>query len=170
MADVDFSRVPEYFHGYIKKLDEGELLETAFRDHPSVFVSFLQQVPEEKWGYRYAPGKWSIREVVQHVIDAERVFCYRALSFARKDKTPLPGFDENVYALSSGADNRSKNSLLEELAAVQKASALLFGSFNKEQMEEDGVANGKKIYVKAIGFIIAGHSLHHQQILKERYL
>src|SRR5205807_1491219 len=114
--------------------------------------------------------KWSIKEVVQHIIDAERIFSYRALTFARKDEGPLPGFDEEQFARESKASGRSKRDLLDELADVQKASRSLFRSFDEEQLINTGIANGKPIQVKAIGFIIIGHSLHHKNIISERYL
>ena len=169
MAEVDLSRVPEFYHGYIKKAATA-LLSEAFREHQTQFVSFLREIPEERWDYQYAPGKWSIKELVQHVIDAERIFGYRALCFARKDKTPLPGFEENDYVAASNAGERTKEDLIQELSTVQRSTAQLFASFGPQQLEQEGVANGRAIYVKAIGYIIVGHVLHHQQILRERYL
>jgi hypothetical protein len=130
----------------------------------------LQKIAPEKWDYRYAEGKWSIKEMIQHLIDAERVFCYRALNFARHDVHPLPGFDENKFAEVAKADRRTKEDLLEELSTVQKASALLFRSFDEEQLDSSGMANGTPNYVKAIGFTIVGHTRHHMKILRERYL
>ena len=130
----------------------------------------LKNIPDEKWDYRYAEGKWTIKELVQHIIDAERIFCYRALNFARKDRSELPGFDENEFAAVSKADKRSKQDLLDELATVQKSSMQLFASFDDEQLNESGKANGNSIYVNGIGFIIVGHTMHHLNILKERYL
>jgi hypothetical protein len=169
MPNVDLSRVPAYYHGYISQVKPGEL-EAAFQVHRTELYELLKSIPESKWDYRYAEGKWSIREVVQHIIDAERIFCYRALRFARKDETPLPGFDENIYVDNSDAGRRSKDELLEELLAVQLSSSHLFKSFTNEQLEQAGTANGKSIYVKGIGFIIVGHALHHKNILVERYL
>lgn len=169
MANVDLSRVPEYYHKYIN-LAIGEDLESAFEKHQTELVSFLKEIPKKKWNYRYAEGKWSIKEVVQHIIDAERVFAYRALCFARKDQTPLPGFDENIFAASAKADERSKKDLIKELKAIQESSALLFSSFDEEQLEQPGVASGKPTYVKGIAYILLGHALHHKKILEERYL
>lgn len=169
MANVDLSRVPEFYHGYINLVAENDL-QQAFQHHQATVLSALKNIPAEKWDYRYAGGKWSIKEVVQHMIDAERIFCYRALRFARKDETPLPGFEENDYAKVAKADRRTKEDLLEELSTVQKSSALLFASFDEEQLNESGISNGKSIYVKAIGYIVIGHALHHKNILLERYL
>src|SRR5689334_14228100 len=100
MPNVDLSRVPAFHHNYIGQVQQQEL-DDALKAHTIQFVELLNSIPESKWNYRYAEGKWSIKEVVQHVIDAERIFCYRALCFARKDETPLPGFDENTYTDNS---------------------------------------------------------------------
>jgi uncharacterized damage-inducible protein DinB len=169
MANVDLKRVPKFYHNYISQVKEADLAR-AFQNHQTDFVSFLTNIPEDKWNYRYTEGKWSIKELVQHVIDAERIFCYRALRFSRKDKTELPGFEENDYAPASRADRRTKADLLEELKTVQKSSAQLFASFDEEQLNESGSANGSSVYVKAIGFIIVGHALHHKNVLSEKYL
>lgn len=169
MTNVDLSRVPEFYHGYINYVAESDL-KKAFQKHQADLISTLSQIDSTQWNFRYAPGKWSVKEVVQHVIDAERIFCYRALCIARKEKSSLPGFDENTYANASKADNRTKEDLLEELSIVQKSSAQLFNSFDEEQLNESGIANGKSIYVKAIGYILIGHALHHQKIILEKYL
>jgi uncharacterized damage-inducible protein DinB len=169
MANVDLSRVPEFFHKYINLVAENDLSK-AFQEHQTGLISFLKQIPAENWSYRYAPGKWSIAEVVQHIIDAERIFCYRALCIARKDKTSFPGFEEDDYAAASKADKRTKEELMDELSAVQRSTMLLFASFDEEMLEENGISNGKPVYVKAIGNIIIGHGLHHKNILSERYL
>jgi DinB superfamily len=107
---------------------------------------------------------------LQHVIDAERIFTYRALRFARKDHTPLPGFDENVFAENAKADKRDWYELLEEFKVVRKAPEYLFNSFDKDQLEATGLANNSPTYVLGIGFLLIGHSLHHQRIIEERYL
>lgn len=169
MSNVDLSRVPEYYHRYINLAIHDDL-QTAFEKHQTELVSFLKDIPKKKWNYRYAEGKWSIKEVVQHIIDAERVFAYRALCFARKDQTPLPSFDENIFAANSKADERSKKDLIKELKTVQESSAQMFNSFDEEQLEQPGVASGKPTYVKGIAYIVLGHVLHHKKILEERYL
>jgi len=169
MSNVDLSRVPEYYHKYINLAIENNI-KTALEKHQSELISFLKEVPKKKWNYRYAEGKWSIKEVVQHMIDAERVFSYRALCFARKDHTPLPSFDENSFAANSQADNRSKKDLLKELKTVQLSSAQMFSSFDDEQLDQSGIASEKSTYVKGIAYIVVGHALHHKKILEERYL
>jgi uncharacterized damage-inducible protein DinB len=169
MAALDLTRVPVYYHKYIAKVEETELSK-AFIGHGKELAAILKDLPADKWNYRYAPGKWSIKELVQHLIDAERIFCYRALTFARKDKTALPGFEENDYATNSEADRRTPESLLNELQIVQQSTAALYNSFSEEQMEQSGKANDQSIYVRALGFIIIGHSIHHLSVMKERYL
>jgi uncharacterized damage-inducible protein DinB len=169
MANVDLSRVPEYYHRYINLAIDDDL-QTAFKKHQTELISFLKDIPKKKWDYRYAEDKWSIKEVVQHIIDAERVFAYRALCFARKDQTPLPSFDENIFAANSKADERSKKDLIKELKTVQESSAQLFRSFDEEQLGQPGIASGKSTYVKGIAYIVVGHALHHKKILEERYL
>jgi len=169
MSYVDLSRVPEYYHKYIN-LAINDNLKSALERHQTELLSFLKNIPKKKWNYRYAEGKWSIKEVVQHIIDAERVFTYRALCFARKDQTPLPGFDENVFAANSNADDRTKKDLLKELRFVQASSVQMFDSFNEEQLSQPGIANEKPFYVQALAYIMVGHTLHHKKILEERYL
>ena len=169
MSNVDLSRIPEYFHRYVN-LAINDDLKTAFEKHQKELISFLKEIPKKKWNYRYAEGKWSIKEVVQHIIDAERVFVYRALCFARKDQTPLPAFDENLFAANSKADNRTKKDLIRELKTLQESSAQLFNSFDEEQLEQPGIASGKPTYVKGVAYILLGHALHHKQLLEERYL
>ena len=169
MSHVDLSRVFEYYHKYINLAIDDDL-KTALEKHQVKLLSFLKGIPKKKWNYRYAEGKWSIKEVVQHIIDAERVFTYRALCFARKDQTPLPSFDENIFAANSKAEDRSKKELLKELRTVQDSSAQLFGSFDEEQLNQSGIASDKPTYVKGIAYIVVGHSLHHKNILEERYL
>ena len=169
MSQIDYARVPEYYHRYIKQVAAQELGE-ALKSSSAAFIKQLSGLPPEIWAYRYAEDKWTVKQVVQHVIDAERVFCYRALRFARADKTELPGFDENSYADAAPAAGRSGEDLIEELSSVQKASLLLFASFSEEELERSGMANGKSIYVRGIGYVMAGHTKHHQSILIERYL
>ena len=169
MSHPDLSRVPEFYHGYINKT-KGDDVMTALRNSTRELFSLLKSIPPEKHDHRYAEGKWTVKEVVQHMIDGERVFSYRALRFARKDDTPLPGFDENLFAQTAKADKRSWNDLVEEFAALRKSTESMFASFDNEQLEQSGVANENSTYVLGIGYILAGHVNHHCQIIKERYL
>ena len=169
MPRPDLSRVPEFYHGYISKVKENDLM-PALRNSTSELFDMLNAIPKEKYEYRYAEGKWTVKDVVQHMIDGERVFTYRALRFARKDDTPLPGFEENLFAQTAKADKRNWNDLVEEFSALRKASEAMFASFDNDQLEATGVANERSTYVLGIGYILAGHVLHHCQIIKERYL
>ncbi|MDT0293186.1 DinB family protein [Mesonia ostreae] len=120
--------------------------------------------------YRYAEDKWTPKEMLLHLIDSERIFCTRALRFARKDKTLLSGYDHEDFVKESGANTRSLESLLEEYNMQRQSSILLFKSFTKDMLQRKGNANGLEVSVAALGLIISGHELHHVQILKERYL
>lgn len=168
MLQADLSRVPSFYHGYVNLVKETNL-DDAFQQHRVELKSLLNTLTPAQWNFQYAPGKWSIKDLVQHVIDGERIFCYRALSFSRNDITPLPGFDENSFAQAAHADRRSEKELLEELITVQLSTSQLFQSFSTTQLDASGIANGNSIYVAAIGFIIIGHTRHHCNILIERY-
>ena len=136
----------------------------------SSFTGFMRGIPESKRHYRYSEGKWSISDLFQHIIDGERIFACRALRFARKDETPLPGFEENDYAEIAMADKRNWEDLLNEFTSLRQSNLAMFASFDEEAMERDGTANGSRIYVRGIGFVMVGHINHHQAILRERYL
>ena len=169
MHSVDLNRVPAYYHKYIQRVNEENVID-AIITLQNELNSFLAAIPEAKWVHKYAEDKWTIKELVQHVTDAERIFCYRALCFSRNEKGSLPGFDENEYVVASNANDRSKESILNELKTVQAATLSLFESFTEEQLNVQGIANGNPVYVKGIGYIVAGHARHHMAILKERYL
>jgi hypothetical protein len=169
MPRPDLTRVPDYYHKYIDQT-EGDDLKAVFKKQTRSIDKFLGDIPKSKRNFRYADGKWTIKELLQHIIDTERVFAYRALCFARKDTTPLPGFDENNYAANSKTEKRKWKDLADDFRAVRKSTELLFGSFDDEQLESSGTASGKPNYVLGIGFIIAGHANHHINIIKERYL
>jgi hypothetical protein len=165
----DLQRVPEFYHGYINQVKEDDLMR-AFKNQTPVLINFFESIPQNKHDYAYAEGKWTIKEVLQHLIDGERIFCYRALRFARKDDTPLPGFDENLFAETAKADKRNWNDLVEEFKAVRRSSELLFGSFDEEQLDASGVSNNHSNYVLGFGYITVGHTLHHMKVISERYL
>lgn len=169
MARPDLSSTPPFYHNYIN-LVPGDDLMTAFKNETPAFTLFLESIPSGKHDFRYAEGKWTIRDLLQHIIDAERIFAYRALRFARKDTTPLQGFDENLYGETSKAFKRDWEELLEEFKTVRKSSELLFGSFDEEQLNAIGVSSNKSISVLAIGYIVVGHAIHHKKIVSERYL
>ncbi|MDX1940547.1 MAG: DinB family protein [Saprospiraceae bacterium] len=158
-----------YYQRYIDKAPEGDVVQLLI-DQKQQMLDFLKSLPVEKWDYRYAEGKWSIKEVLLHLIDSERIFTYRALGVARNDQTSFPGFDQDAYVPESNADGRSVDSLLAEYAAVREASIQLFANFNEEIYKRIGKANNTPISVRALAYISAGHELHHLNIIKERYL
>jgi uncharacterized damage-inducible protein DinB len=158
-----------FYHNYIS-LAQGSSVAEVMASHAEQLKKFYAALPEEKGDYAYAEGKWTIKELLQHLIDAERVFSYRALRIARKDATPLPSFDENVFAENSKAGKRSLQSLKDELNAVRASTDLLFSSLDDEQLSSTGTASNHSITVNAIGYIVFGHLLHHQRILEQRYL
>ncbi len=158
-----------YFHTYISKVAANNLLQ-ALADSRDKTLAFFRSLPEEKWEFRYAPGKWTIKEVVQHLIDCERVFVYRALSIARGEKTSLPGFDENEYARNGNANQLSSQALLAEYESVRRATLSLFENMSDEASKKTGQANNKPASARALGFCIAGHEQHHVEVIAERYL
>lgn len=160
---------PAAYENYIKVLPESSL-ENAFSSQQYLIDEFLPSISEEKSLYAYAPNKWTLREMLQHIIDTERIFTYRALCFARHESQSLPGFDENLYAEHSNANRRSWKQLMEEFQLVRKSSILMFDSFSEEMLDTIGKANNNSITVNAIGYITVGHLQHHVNIINERYL
>jgi hypothetical protein len=132
--------------------------------------ALLEPLSLATWRHRYAPGKWSVGEVVGHLCDAERIMAYRALRFARADTTPVPGFEENDYAPAGRFDERTPESLLDEYRAVRAATLALFRNLPDGAGERRGIANGHPISVRALAYVITGHERHHLQVLKDRYL
>lgn len=169
MARPDLLQVPEWYHGYINKVTGNDFL-VEMKKQTGELIRFLKRIPVEKQDYRYAKGKWTVKELVQHLVDAERIFAYRALCFARQDKTSLPSFDENEYANNSKAKKRKWNELIEEYKIVRLSNEILFGSFDKGQIQSVGIANNNPVSVNAIGFILVGHATHHLEIIKARYI
>lgn len=158
-----------FYSGYIKGLGNVDLIE-VMKTSEKDLLNTLSNLTEEQYLYRYAEGKWTIKELLLHIIDAERVLSYRALRFARKDSTDLPGFDEDWYVDHSFANDRPINDLLKEFSEVRAASLSLFKGFSDDMLKYSGTANGNPMSVRALGFIISGHALHHLRIIKERYL
>ncbi|MEZ2414190.1 DinB family protein [Muriicola sp. E247] len=158
-----------YYRAYIEALGEVDLMKTLHKQIKN-YPQFLASIPEDKLNYQYAEGKWTVAEVLLHVLDSERVFQYRALRFARKDQTPLPGFDQDLYVPQSGAGNRSLDSIIEEYKAIRQSTITLYESFEEDILKRKGVASNSNMSVAALGFIICGHQRHHRNILRERYL
>lgn len=169
MARPKTTDFPAYFDRYISRVDTDTLAE-AITKYSADLEKFYTNLPETKADYAYAPGKWTLKEVLQHIIDTERVMSYRLLRIARNDKTPLASFDENSFAQFAGASTRSLDELKEEFKAVRKASDLLIRSLNEEQLSRSGTASNLPVTANAVGYIIFGHLLHHKAITEERYL
>ena len=157
-----------YYGTYINKVRDGDIVSTL-RAQFDTTLAYLHSIPDSRAGHRYAPGKWSIREVVGHLSDAERVFSYRALRFARGDETPLPGFDENEFMKRARLDDRPYAGLVAEFEAVRGATIALFDSLFPDEWTRHGSASGKDVSVRALAWIVAGHEMHHVDILKTRY-
>ena len=160
---------PSYFDNYIKHVD-AESIADALAIYNNHMLQFFSDISADKATHSYAEGKWTLKEVLQHIIDVERVFAFRALSIARQDSTPLPGFDENDYAANSKANKRTWQNLLDEFEATRKSTNLLLLSFDEEQLASSGITNNAKNTVNAIAYTIIGHVLHHINVVKERYL
>ena len=157
-----------YYGRYIGLVPAGDIVETLatqFRETESM----LRDAPESKGAYSYAPDKWTVKESLGHIIDAERIFTYRALRIARNDKTPLASFEQNDYVPESGANERTLKDLIDEFAAVRQASILLLRSLPAHAWERTGTASNAAISVRALAWIVAGHELHHNRIFRENY-
>jgi hypothetical protein len=159
----------EYFAHYIGLVDDTAMLAAIETNHRE-FLKLVAEIDEEKALFRYAEDKWSIKELIAHIIDSERVFVYRALRFARNDKTDLAGYDENAFAIFSGADERPLTDLVHEFDMTRQSSIAMFKSFDQEMLTRQGTANKIKIDVNSLGYLVAGHCKHHIKIIRERYL
>lgn len=160
---------PEYFEQYINIVPSDDLL-AYFLSQKETVASLAASLTEGELLYKYAEGKWSVKDVFAHVIDTERIFNYRTLCIARGDKTDLPGFAENEYAVEAHADKRSKESLIAEYNAVRSSTIELFKSFDEVMLDREGLADHTKRSVRAMGYIAAGHELHHLNVIRERYI
>lgn len=163
------SEYAPYYGTYIGHVQPGDIVETLSTQGEAT-TALLRAIPEEKGGARYAPGKWSVREVIGHVTDAERIFTYRALRFARADQTPLAAFEENSYIANGSFDDRTLASLVDEFEAVRRATVLFFASLNSTEWMRVGTASNTQMSVRGLAWVTAGHERHHVGILQSRYL
>jgi hypothetical protein len=159
---------PVFYKGYVDTVKDDVLAELEHQIES--FTTLLKGIPLEKSGFSYAEGKWTIVELLGHILDTERIMAYRALRIARNDATHLPGFDENDYVANAHFADRSLDSMREEFEHLRKANLFLIKSFNETELARVGISNDKPISVKALVFIMAGHLNHHIRILNERYL
>jgi hypothetical protein len=165
----DRKEYDDFYHRYISLVPDGDIID-ILKDQLASSLELLSGIPEEKLDHRYAPGKWTIKELVGHLIDAEWLFTYRALQFARGDTSPLPGMDQEKWIAGANFAGRTMDSLIDELRRLRQANLNLFESFDENMLARTGVASGCGFTVRSILYIIAGHQFHHIQILKSRYL
>lgn len=161
--------LPEHVQRYIGLVQKDKLPD-AIKKNSKAFRKLLKNIPHKKIDYAYAPGKWTIKQLLQHITDAERVFGYRALWFARRNETALSGFDENSWAGHADVSTRDWDDMVEEYKHVRKSTELLFKSFTLEDLKATGISNNQQINVGALGYLCAGHVAHHIKIIQEKYL
>ena len=158
-----------YYETYVSKVEGSNIVE-ILSNQLTTTLPFLKEITEAQWAFSYGPGKWTLKESWVHVIDAERVFAYRALRVARGDKTPLPGFNQDDFVPYSGANERNSASIIEEYAIVRQASLALFKTLTDPMWSQFGTASNQPVSPRGLAFIIAGHENHHLEITKSRYL
>lgn len=160
---------PPYFTRYTRLVPEGEILNILAGQQLDT-LQFLNRLGEEVGAYRYEADKWSIKEVIGHIIDTERIFSYRALCIARDKTIPLPAFDQNVFTANANYNDRPWLQISDEFRLVRENTIVLFQSFNDAALKIQGFASDYKITIRAIPYIVAGHELHHRQVITEKYL
>lgn len=170
VSDLSTNEYSLYQTTYINAFDSNKTLLDGLKEGLSQLVNFVKNIPAEKLEYRYEEGKWTIKDILLHIIDTERIFTYRGLRISRGDKTPLPGFEQDEYVPLAFANSRSIESLLEEYENVRKATISFFESLNEDQLLFLGTSSDNSISVRAIGYIITGHQNHHLKVISERYL
>lgn len=161
---------PAYADSYISLLPDDGLILRHFAKNLASTKKFILSIPKARLLYRYAEGKWTIKEILGHIVDDERIYVYRALRFARNDSTELPGFEQDHFARYSEANKRDVADLLDEFTLVRRATIAFFESLDEAALQRSGFADGKRSSVRALAYHIAGHELRHMNIIKERYL
>lgn len=161
--------MPDYCRFYVNLAKENDLIE-SLKNSRDMTVKLLSSVPHSKEDFRYAPGKWTIKQLASHLADCERIYLYRALRFSRKDDTQLPGFEENDYALNANTENRTLKDFTEEFRIVRESGIILFEHMTEDMLDFTGVANNVFYSPRSLGWMAAGHNIHHCNILKDRYL
>lgn len=160
-----------YFEQYLQLVSkEGKSIIENLEDSQKEFEVLLRSLPLEKQTFAYAEGKWTMKELIQHIIDTERIFCFRALCFARNDKTLLPGYDHDAFVDNDTANDRKYTDLLDEMDVLRKSTIQLYKSFSKEALLRVGVASEKEMSTRALGYLFSGHQIHHLNVVRERYL
>ena len=168
-ARPEKSEYPIYCEGYVSRVPDGDIVGTLGKQLDET-LALIHGIPETRGGFRYAEGKWSIKELIGHVIDSERVFAYRALRFGRGDATPLSGFEQDDFVRGADFDKRSLSDLASEYEHVRRATISLFANLDEAAWNRRGAANNNEVSVRGLAFIVAGHERHHIEILRTRYL
>ena len=165
----DTSEYAQFYEGYVSQVPEGDIL-TVMRSESERTAELLSGLSPEQADHRYQEGKWSVKEVVGHIIDTERMFGYRAHCFAREDPAPLPGFEQDAYARSSNAAKRPLLELVDELRALRQSNLAFFRGLDEAMWSRRGIGSGCEFTVRALAFILVGHEIHHRGVLESRYL
>lgn len=169
MKRSDIQHMPQFFDRYILLVEDIDVIEglqkTANLFHDEAIKQTLLQLGDQV----YVPGKWTAKDIIQHIIDNERVMSYRAMRFARNDKTSLPGYDEELFGANTTANSRTLDDLLAEFSIVRQSTIALFKSFSDEMLHREGISFNQKISPLALGFVLIGHPIHHLKVLQERY-
>jgi len=169
LARPESNEYAAYYEKYVSLVPEGGVVETIERQGAET-LALLRGLPEGRGAHRYEPGKWSVKQVVGHIIDTERIFAYRALAIARGESQPLPGMDQEEYMAGADFDARTLADLADEFEAVRRSTVLLFRHLSPEAWARRGTASDNEVTVRALAYILAGHEAHHVRILRERYL
>lgn len=168
MKPKESDHVP-YYKYYIDLVEQQDIVDAMIEGKKWV-SAFIKSVPDSKADHAYADKKWTVKQVLNHIIDTERILCYRAMCFARGEKQTLPAFDENAYVANANLKNTDLDLLCEEFVAVREASILLFKQLGTEQLQIKGSTGLGEVTVLSIGYMICGHALHHAKVIQERYL
>lgn len=169
-SDLNPSEFDNYYLRYIDKLSNKTEIRKGFADGEIALIDFFKSIPKEKWTYRYQPEKWSVKEVFQHLIDTERIFMYRCFRIARRDKTDLAGYDQDIYIKPSEADHKSIESLLTEFTLNRKHSISLLNSLTDEDLSFTGNSSGNAMSARAAAFTVIGHDIWHMEVIQNNYL
>lgn len=169
MLSISESDYPSFYHKYVSSVAETDIFH-YLEDQKSELISFLQKIPENAWSYRYAEGKWSIKQILGHICDSELIFGYRALCIARGETQSLPGFDQNNYVDNGRFDDLGNQQLLDLFLQIRDSNLAYFATFNPFDWENKGMANNASFTTKAFPFIMAGHVAHHMNIIRQFYI
>lgn len=169
MAKPSPDQIPKYYIPYIKIVQEESIIQ-GLKNGLTSFMELLESLKYDHWNHSYDAGKWTVKEVIQHIIDTERIFNFRALSFARGETKELPGFDQDMYTKNSQCDAKPVELIIDEFNTLRRSTISLYSTFDEHSLAMTGVANGFEVSINLIGWITVGHQLHHQQVIRERYL